>query len=434
MVADGHEQVGFSSTVFGDKLYVFGGRLVHVRRMVSDLYALDLHTLVWEKLWPPEDQQSSSLGGPQPRYFHRWALSTTLLGNTNSSVCSADAWGHKLVIFGGMGQSPEDDSHQRQESGQTENGGPDPNLSVLSDILIYDTVTRSWQYPPTVVRPGVQEPLARYAHLSAVTNNCLIILGGQDILNRYIEQLSCFDLETMTYVSTSDWKGHAGTYRSIAVSRRSSIHAASGSSSRHRDSAHENHAGDADASGIALSNLADESLQLPFSTSAEGEEPVFTFTNYNFADVRRALDMISAPAAPDYSSSITPLSDLMVGSPSLPPGLRFPTAAMIGSHLVLTGTLITQQVSSFAIWTLDLSKATSPAAIADKPKLVWQKIDAGHALKSGSWNRAVAWRNSIVILGDRDREIAVDYNKRQNNFTHVVQVDLEVIHLTLLAS
>lgn len=62
--------VGFSSTTIGDKLYVFGGRLVHVRRMVNELRALDLNTLVWEKLWPLDD--SSEGEGPQPRYFHRW--------------------------------------------------------------------------------------------------------------------------------------------------------------------------------------------------------------------------------------------------------------------------------------------------------------------------------------------------------------------------
>ena len=43
-----------------------------------------------------------------------------------------------------------------------------------------------------------------------------------------------------------------------------------------------------------------------------------------------------------------------------------------------------------------------------------------------SWNKAVAWRNSIVVLGDRDREISTDYDHRQTNFTHVAFIDLEV--------
>lgn len=330
-----------------------------------------------------------------------------------------------------MGQTLDEQGHPRQDSGQTENGGSDPNLSVMSDVLVFDTVTGEWSYPQTTVRAGIDAPLARYAHLSAISNGCLVILGGQDILNRYIEQLSCLELDSMTYVQNSEWKGHAGTYRSVAVSRTTSVHP--GGAAGHGANANGNgrdrgySTGTYDSSNTAMSNsVLDEGLQLPYSIPATPEEGVYHYSNYNFAEVRRALDLISAPSAPDWRSSVTSLSDLMTGTPSLPPGLRFPTASMVGSHLVLTGTLITQQVSSFAIWTLDLSKATHSSDVADAPKLTWVKIDAGHALKSGSWNRAVAWRNSVVILGDRDRDIAVDYNRRQNNFTHVVYVDLEV--------
>lgn len=331
-----------------------------------------------------------------------------------------------------MGQSPEQDT---QASSPSENSSAplDPNLSVLSDLLIYDTITKQWSSPETRVRQGIEPPLPRYAHLSAISNECLIILGGQDILNQYIEQLCCLDLTSMTYVQRSDWKGHAGTYRSVAVSRQLSIHPG-GIYKRNGDNGLAARAGrmslspsenDYAASAEVHSQL-DESLQLPYTMPATSEEPVYTFTNYNFADVQRALDMISAPSPPDWTSTVSPLSELMVGSPSLPPGLRFPTAAMVGSHLVLTGTLITQQVSSFAIWTLDVSKAITPADAVKRPSLQWQRIDAGHALRSGSWNRAVSWRNNVVILGDRDRDIAIDYNRRQNNFTHVVFVDLEV--------
>ena len=56
-----------------------------------------------------------------------------------------------------------------------------------------------------------------------------------------------------------------------------------------------------------------------------------------------------------------------------------------------------------------------------------QQIDPGAVMANGaSWNKAVAWRNSIVVLGDRDREISTDYDHRQTNFTHVAFIDLEV--------
>lgn len=425
--------VGFSSTTIGDKLYIFGGRLVHVRRMVNELRALDLNTLVWEKLWPLDGVSESE--GPQPRYFHRYVRCWTGYGSGSELIRvsrSADAWGSKLVIFGGMGQSAD----QESQATTPENGGSssDPNLSVLSDLLIYDTVSKEWSTPETRVRDGVEPPLPRYAHLSATSNGCLVILGGQDVLNQYIEQMCCLELESMTYVQSSEWKGHAGTYRSVAVSRQLSVHPGGASKRDRASSTFEDRVGrlsisndDADfRSSTEVHSQVDESLQLPYTAPATAEEPVYTYTNYNFADVQRALDMISAPSSPDWQSTVCPLSELMTGAPSLPPGLRFPTAAMIGSHLVLTGTLITQQVSSFAIWTLDVSKVITPEDVANRPPLVWQRVDAGHALRSGSWNRAVSWRNSVVILGDRDRDIAIDYNRRQNNFTHAVFVDLEV--------
>jgi len=417
--------VGFTSTVLtssnGDHIYVWGGRLVHVRRMVADLWTLDLRTLMWEKKWPMKE--SIDVGPtiyPNPRYFH-----------------SATAWNSKLVIFGGMGQDMKYDVRQPRDRPPTpegHEGGPDPSLSVLNDILVYDSMTGLWTAPEVKMREGLEPPLARYAHLSTITNGCLIILGGQDILNRYIEQVCCLDLDTMTWVHTQKWKGHVGTYRSIATSRSVSVHAGGGApndsarpdtaSSIGRENAN-SLAATLDASGPAATSLIDETLQLPYSAPPDPDEPVYTFTNYNFAEVRREFDMLSAPTSPDWTSTVTSLSDVMIGNPSLPPGLRFPTASMVGQYMVLTGTLITQQVSSFAIWVLDLSKARPPFPTSKRPRLPWTKIDAGHTLRTGSWNRAVTWKNNVVILGDRDREIAVDYNRRQNNFTHIVFVDLE---------
>lgn len=399
--------------------------------MVNDLYSLDLQTLEWERIWPKNDEEAQA--GPQPRYFHS---------------ADADIKNQRLLIFGGMGQTAEAQEQQQQQGQKAQESQPtsadsanDTGLAVLSDLLIYDTLAGKWSTPQTTTRPGVEPPLARYAHLSAISNGCLVILGGQDILNRYIEQLSCLDLETMTYVQNSEWKGHAGTYRSVATSRQLSVKHAEGASSAPslgaqanggaagRDRAYSSATYDSAATDSTASQL-DEKLQLPFTVLAHEQEPVYTFTNMNFAEVRRLFDIIPAPnkkAGPSPSETgVIPLSDLMVGAPSLPPGLRFPTASMVGSHLILTGTLITQQVSSFAIWTVDLSKASTPKNALERPKLVWQKIDAGGTLKTGSWNRAVAWKNTIVILGDRDRDIAVDYNRRQNNFTHVAFVDLEV--------
>ena len=117
--------------------------------------------------------------------------------------------------------------------------------------------------------------------------------------------------------------------------------------------------------------------------------------------MRRALDLIAAPKAPNYSCPVTPLSHYMSSGPSLPPGLRFPTGAIVGGHLVIAGTFLSHALSCFAIWALDLANH------ARGGKLAWAKIDPGGVMSGGaSWNRAVAWRNTIVVLGDRDRHIA----------------------------
>lgn len=105
---------------------------------------------------------------------------------------------------------------------------------------------------------------------------------------------------------------------------------------------------------------------------------------------------------------------------SLPPGLRFPTSTVIGSHLLLFGTYLSPEVNNFSIWALDLGKRTGLnekgilESIEEGGKLDWRRIDPGEVLSKGSWNRAVGgWKNSVVVLGDRERSITSDYNHRQ---------------------
>ena len=74
-----------------------------------------------------------------------------------------------------MGQTLQENGQPQQEAPQTEDG-VDPNLSVLSDLLVYDTIARTWSFPEATVKNGTKPPTARYAHLSAVSNGCLMIL------------------------------------------------------------------------------------------------------------------------------------------------------------------------------------------------------------------------------------------------------------------
>lgn len=91
--------------------------------------------------------------------------------------------------------------------------------------------------------------------------------------------------------------------------------------------------------------------------------------------------------------------------------------------MVIAGTFLSASSSSFAIWALDLANYSRGS------RLTWSRVDPGGMMGGGaSWNKAVAWRNSLVVLGDRDRQISEDYDHRQTNFLHCAFVDLEVSH------
>lgn len=131
-----HPLVGATTTILGDKLYVFGGRILSRSRpapLTSDLYELDLIRRHWTKLETAGDI-------PPPRYFH----SMCPLGDT------------KLVCYGGMSPTPREDSSPATQDQQ-------PEVAVMSDIYIYDVPTRRWTFIPTQ-----DAPQGRYAHCATI--------------------------------------------------------------------------------------------------------------------------------------------------------------------------------------------------------------------------------------------------------------------------
>lgn len=100
---------------------------------------------------------------------------------------------------------------------------------------------------------------------------------------------------------------------------------------------------------------------------------------------------------------------------SLPPGLRFPTGAILGSHLIIAGTYLAHSYQSFSIWALDLQTMS------------WMRIDAGTTLTTGSWSRGVLWpnKNKFLIFGNRAGNLVEDYNRRLLSWEHVAYIDLE---------
>ncbi|KAK4186295.1 hypothetical protein QBC35DRAFT_516328 [Podospora australis] len=386
-----HPLVGATTTILGDKLYVFGGRILSRSRpapLTADLYELDLIRRHWTKLETTGDI-------PPPRYFH----SMCALGDT------------KMVCYGGMSPTTNQKTNAIPQDQQ-------PEVTVMSDIYIYDIATKKWTFIPTP-----DAPQGRYAHCACIlpssatfashraplsalqhnpsTNNPnegriginidgtggaeMIVVGGQDAANHYIEQISVFNLRSLKWVSTQPLGKSCGAYRSVVAPLPPSVAA-------------------------KIGRLYPNGARQNPDANAETKEPgssMLIYSNYNFLDVKLELQI----RASDGHLSERPMS----GAHS-PPGLRFPNGGVIDTHFVVSGTYLTSSKQEYALWALDLRSLT------------WSRIDAGGAVFSqGSWNRGVLWnrRNTFVVLGNRKRSLVDDYNHRRINFSNVCMVELE---------
>ena len=392
-----HGLVGATTTILGDKLYVFGGRVLSRRRppLTADLYELDLIRRHWSKIETTGDI-------PAPRYFH----SVCALGDT------------KLICYGGM--SPATTS-PRTNTPAPNPLDPQPEVVVMSDIHIYDAPTRSWMYIPTA-----DTPQGRYAHcaavllssavfasanapLSAIHHNPasanphqgsigvdldgsggaeMVVVGGQDSANHYIEQISVFNLRSLKWTATRTLDRSCGAYRSVVAPLTTMP-----------------------ASRIGLNQADNLEDTFDRADSANEGSSMLIYSNYNFLDVKLELQVRLADGS---------LVEKTMNSQYSPPGLRFPNGGVLDNHFVVSGTYLTSSKQEYALWALDLKTLT------------WSRIDAGgNVFSQGSWNRGVLWsrRNTFVILGNRKRSLVEDYNHRRINFSNICMVELEAFGL-----
>lgn len=389
-----HALVGATTTILGDKLYVFGGRVLSRRRpqLTSDLHELDLVKRHWTRIDAVGDI-------PPPRYFH----SICALGDT------------KLICYGGMSPAS---SSVTQPQGSSQDSQPE--VVVMSDIHIYDAPTQRWTYIATT-----DTPQGRYAHcaavlpskavftsanapLSAIHHNPasanpnqgtigvaldgtggaeMVVVGGQDSANHYIEQISVFNLRSLKWTSTSTLGKSCGAYRSVVAPLTTMLAAKIGVASDQQNPAEE---------------TADEEVP---------EASMLVYSNYNFLDVKLELQVRMANGS---------LAEKPMHGQFSPPGLRFPNGGVLDNHFVVSGTYLTSSKQEYALWALDLRTLT------------WSRIDAGGGVFSqGSWNRGILWpqRNTFVILGNRKRSLVEDYNHRRINFSNICMVELEAFGL-----
>ncbi|KAF3941153.1 hypothetical protein ABW19_dt0202607 [Dactylella cylindrospora] len=378
--------VGSSTTIVGDHLYIFGGRILSKNRpqLTNDMYMLNLLTRAWTKT-----EQFGEL--PAPRYFH----SVCALGDT------------KLICFGGMSPAGPGTSQQPDATPQVENGGRDGanEVVVMSDIHIFDIQTKTWSYVPQS-----EPPEGRYAHCATILPTSavfstltgvaaafdsgvidgtggaeMVVVGGQDSANHYIEEINVFNLRSLRWTSMNQLDRSCGAYRSVATPIGPSL------------------SPDAIGAGRPEPDAEGEPLRVtpPSDTNA-----MLIYSNYNFLDVRLELQI-------RYHDGR--LVEKQMNGPISPPGLRFPNGGIIDSHFVVSGTYLTSSKQEYALWALDLRNLT------------WSRIDAGQVFSQGSWNRGILWkkRNRFIILGHKQRSLVEDYNHRRINFLHLCMVELE---------
>ncbi|KAG6330535.1 hypothetical protein ID866_8555 [Astraeus odoratus] len=320
------------------------------------------------------------------------------------------AGNNQLIIFGGMGNAPNSTNNE--------------DLCVLNDIRFFDLSSMHWLPPSTngVPRDSGTEalvPKPRYAHLSSVTADRLFIIGGQDLSNVWLDDIYVYDLLGKVWIQRRNFPHHCGTYRSVAVSANLRVRLpqdelrASDDTNAILGSPGSRFRSDKSSPSIDTTP-ADSLIHVPYSTAPTDDFPndIYLYSNYNFTDVKRELQIFSP--LPDTDFTITDRSSSMTGT-SFPPGLRFPSGAILGTHFIIAGTYLAHTYQSYSIWALDLVTMT------------WSRMDPGNALAAGSWFRACLWAeaNKFVIFGNRDGNLVEDYNRRLLSWDHVAVIDLE---------
>lgn len=267
--------IGSSTTVIGNKLWLFGGKSNGPRKnYTNDLYVFDFHTSVWEKINPVSPEQLT----PAPRYFH-----------------SADHWKGNLVIFGGIAS--------------ISSGSPE-SQSVLADVRFFSLEERRWLDPslstPTLStaldasysmdRSNSIAPKPRFAHLSTITSDKLFILGGQDMVNEWLDDIHVFNLASKQWIAHVQYPRNCGTYRSAVVAPALVVRdpASEGTPTKRPENmfasvkrpAHQG-SSPTDASSIMaphpLQANSDQLVHMPYSTEPTAEYPahLYIYSNWN---------------------------------------------------------------------------------------------------------------------------------------------------------
>ncbi|KAJ2128384.1 hypothetical protein GGH17_004429, partial [Coemansia sp. RSA 788] len=221
--------VGSSVTYLDGYAYVFGGRALHSGKLSNDMYACDLRTYNWRRIDVGTAEIEGAIDAPSPRFFH-----------------SCTAFKHYMVVFGGMGLDTDGDAAETpvertaiQDDRNQQSFQVRSSKTLLGDIAVFDTRVERWVGRRALDNKGADAdkadadkgmqvdgsqtdaPSARYAHLSTLLGSRLLVVGGQDLEEQYVEELNVFDLQLGQWVLRSPFPRAVGLYRSFIASVQS---------------------------------------------------------------------------------------------------------------------------------------------------------------------------------------------------------------------
>jgi hypothetical protein len=183
-----------------------GGRLVTEPEVLSELFVCDLQTFKWERIrfastdYVPPARSFHSADACKSSPFH-----LLIYDDIPSSLFSLG--NDQLVIFGGIGAY---ELPPRAE-------GP----CLLNDVQIFDLDSNRWLSTSVLNDSGlagsVPAPKPRHSHLSSVTANRLLIIGGGDSDNLQINDIYVYDLENKTWVQQLPYDRYCVTFSSVAA-------------------------------------------------------------------------------------------------------------------------------------------------------------------------------------------------------------------------
>ncbi|KAJ7062045.1 galactose oxidase [Mycena amicta] len=328
---------GASTTIFGSKIVLFGGCVPSSSTVMSDLYVLDVELCKWEKLLPPA--HTPALRG---RCFH-----------------TADIWNNHLVVFGGLSVITSNASERLQD---------------LNQVNLLDLSTSRWL--PTKAGKStstIPPPPARHNHISCVSANHLVVLGGVDGWGERLEDICVYDLERQEWVRTQRYSCPLDVDRAFCATSRWRV-CTPPLSPPYASSPEESFA------------LAPPE-PLPYSEAASLESPSELYLFNSAADNQQP-----------------------------PTG---PNGAILGTTLVLSGNSppVVGASPSFTVWTLDLTNH------------LWTRIDTGDLVKTGVWSSGHLWNphNKFLVLGTKRPCSPSTVTELPNHYDTVAFVDLEAL-------